>query len=352
MKRRQLLRHAIALPAALPGLASSRALAAIQGGPRVAFGIAAQTRQLLTDPGFRDAVVRECDILTPELEMKWGFVEENQGSANLAPADQMSNFARRFGKRMHGHALIWHKSTPDWAASQMMTNPDWRIIDAFIQRIVPRYAGVVESWDVVNEPFADNGRPDGLRVSPFLTAFGPDYIRRAFERARSLAPTAKLYLNDYGFLYDDSESEARRTAALRLLEALKKHSVPVDGLGIQGHVDLERTGTFRQETFARFLKSVADMGCAIRISEFDVREHETAIPVEQRDALVADATAAVLDVAADCPALVSVTCWGLSDRYSWLPLPSETAGLNRGLPLDSDLRQKPMYRALMKALRR
>lgn len=335
-------------------LGSSAALAGARSGTRrqLAFGAAAQARHILVDEGFRAAILRECDTITPELEFKWDFIEATAGEFYLRPADQIANFARASGKRLHGHALLWHKGMPPWVIQKLLESPDWAPVRNYFNQIMPRYNDVTDSWDVINEPLEVGERPDGLRRSALLKAFGPDYIARGFEEASRLAPKADLYLNEYGLLYNWPESAAKRAAALQLLEQLVAKGVPIHGLGIQGHLELAKMDAFDAVAVSSFASDVADLGLKIRVSELDVAEDRTELPAEMRDARVADAVARFLDTVIDNPALVGVTCWGLSDRYSWLPPYSANAGLNRGLPLDSDLREKPMMRVVCEALRR
>lgn len=332
-----------ALPA--PGLQD------IGGRANMLFGAAVQARQILTDPGFRAHVLHECGSITPEIELKWDFIDPEPGANQFTPADQLARFAARNGKRLHGHALLWHKSIPPWAVQQMADRPDWGAVSGFMASVIPRYAGVADGWDVVNEPLEPNGRPDGLRASPFLAAFGPDYIRRAFDEARRLAPRARLFLNEYGLDYDRPDCQRKREALLRLLDELGRTGAPIDGIGLQLHLELARMAEFDERIFAAFLNELGARGLQIRISELDVAEAETAIPVEERDRRCAEAVRRVLDVAIANRAVGSITCWGLSDRYSWLPPPSEQSGLNRGLPLDSDLKRKEIYLAIRDAFR-
>ncbi|MCC6828152.1 MAG: endo-1,4-beta-xylanase [Novosphingobium sp.] len=344
---------AAATATATAALYGARAAAAFPTPPRL-FGAAVQARQILVDKGFRDAVIRECGAITPELELKWDFIESESGEINLRPADQLVDFAMRFGKQVHGHTLVWHRGMPAWAVQALLEAPDWRLIERFFALVLPRYADAIGSWDVVNEPFAIGARADGLRETPMLKAFGPDYIRRSFEAAHRMAPRARLYLNEFGLLYSFPQSVAKRAAVLRLLEDLRAKDVPIHGLGVQAHLELARMDAFDAAGLAAFLDAIAALGLDIRISELDVTEADTTAPADVRDARAGQAVRTLLDVLDAFKgrrALSGITCWGLSDRYSWLPPQSESAGLNRGLPLDSDLREKPMFHVLEDFLR-
>jgi endo-1,4-beta-xylanase len=86
------------------------------------------------------------------------------------------------------------------------------------------------------------------------------------------------------------------------------------------------------------------------VTELDVCDRHLPANIEKRDMLVASAARRFLEVALDQPATSAVLTWGLSDRYSWL---SEYASVrrqdglrSRGLPLDEDMRRKPLWSAL------
>ncbi|QFT78698.1 Endo-1,4-beta-xylanase Z precursor [Erythrobacter sp. THAF29] len=315
------------------------------------FGAAVQTRHILVDETYRDRLIRYCDTLVPELEFKWNFVEVVRGHLFLRPANQLAEFARANGLRVHGHALVWHQGAPGWAIQEILQQRDWSIVRRFFETIMPNFLDIADSWDVINEPFLVGPREDGLRPSCFLEAFGPQYIEIAFREARAIAPHADLYLNEFGLLDASEQAGRKRAVALRVLRENVERGVPITGIGLQGHIDLSRT-QIDPALLAEFIDHIAELGLKIRVSELDVLEDEVAIPVEERDHRVAQAVERLLDVLTASPALSSITCWGLTDRYSWLHPHSISAGLNRGLPLDSDLREKPMFDVINRALAR
>jgi endo-1,4-beta-xylanase len=325
--------------------------AAREGGR--SFGAALQIEQLDNDPAFRKLVLAECDSLTPELVLKWAAIHLARDRFEFGPMDRLAGFAQEHHKRIHGHTLLWHRSIPAWAQSEMAAPGGWNIIQSFFAAVMQRYGQVVRYWDVVNEPVEPMDDADGLRRSPFLSAFGPDYVRRALETARACAPAAQIMINEYGLDYPDAEDEARRTRLLRLLDDLRRQGVPLDGLGIQAHLRLDR-GAIDQSVLSRFLQELADRGLFLLITELDVREIDPSLDFDRRDQAVAAAARAFLDVVLDQPAVRGISTWGLSDRYSWLNEDGETGtrqpGGNRGLPYDSELRPKAMCRAMASSL--
>lgn len=312
----------------------------------------------MREQDLRDVLLRECDFLTPEVALKWGAVEGSPGSFDFRSMDALTNFALANKKQLRGHTLLWHKSVPHWATSLLLEKDGWTLLQRYFQAAISRYGHAITQWDVINEPIETGYRMDGLRGSIFLQAFGIDYIQRALWEARRLAPQAKLMINEFGLEYDIRLEHDRRYHFLKLLERLKRADVPLDGVGLQAHLDLSK-GVLSADVLNRFLKDVADLGLFILITELDVKEREYILAMEQRDARVADEIRRYLDVALAQPAVLGVTTWGLSDRHSWLEVTKDdlarypdawkdgsSPGLNRGLPFDSSMKAKPMYRAI------
>lgn len=319
------------------------------------FGAAVQPEQLARDPAFRAAVAAHCGVITPELALKWGAVQPTPRRLAFDAADSLAHFGRRRFLKMHGHTLLWHRSVPDWARSAIHEPNGWEVVRRWFEIAIPRFKGTTIWWDVVNEPIEPQDHAQGLRRTPFLQAFGADYIRRALESARALGGDgAKLLINEYGLEYPDAEDEARRRQLLHLVDALKRAGAPLDGIGLQAHLRLSR-GNIDQEVLAAFLRELASRDLAIVITELDVREADYGLPVAQRDARVGDAVRQLLQPVLDEPAVRGVITWGLSDRYSWMNHEGESGfgvrGGNRGLPLDAQLAPKPFFDALAETLR-
>jgi endo-1,4-beta-xylanase len=317
------------------------------------YGAAVQATHLQNESDLLEAVARECAAIVPEWEMKWGAMESRRGIVNFARCDAMIDIARSSGLWLRGHTVLWHRNLPNWVEPALAEQADWRIVDGRVSSLMGRYGvDVIPEWDVLNEIIEpEDGRSDGLRENVFLSAFGFDYIPRTLSVARAVAPQARLYINEYGLVYDNRRARARRRAMLRLVEQLRRRNAPLDAIGIQGH--LPGAAPFSERALRRFLSELAAMGVKIAVTELDVREQDLTLSVTERDRIVADEVRRFLDVFLAEPAVIGVLTWGISDRHSWLT----TAGMrnngqiNRGLPLDQWLVPKPMYDAIAQAMR-
>ncbi len=364
VKRREFLAGALALGACSP-VPSSRAQESVSPEGLAAharrsgryFGAAIKSRQLREDPDFTAAIARECDMVVEEYELKRGTTEPKPGKYDFSGADQIIAFAQDHRMRARGHALVWYAAQPPWLEPALkLANSAGRerLMTSYIDVAMPRYAGKISEWDVVNEAIEPNdGRADGMRAnSMWMQALGEDYIDIAFHRARETDPRATLFLTDFGLEHDSPRCERRRTAMLKLLDRLMARGVPVDAVGIQGHLKPYKEG-FDQARFARFLDDLRGYGLALSVTEFDVADKGGPPNPGKRDGEVAAVAKAFLDVALDNPAMRSILCWGLSDRYSWLSSFKDykwaDGQLSRGLPLDGQMRRKPLWDAIAAA---
>ena len=327
----------------------------------LSFGSAVNADALKGWPQLAELVRFQCAVVTPELALKWALLEPTPGGLQFARMDAIADFARANGLRVRGHTLVWRRSVPEWGRAELHARPDWNIVKRFFASVMPRYGDVIDEWDVVNEPIDVEGAPAAFRENPLKQAFGTDYIRRALEEARLYAPHARLMINEFGLEASSAASQRKRETFLRLVEHLKISGAPLDGVGLQSHLDLN-AGPFAAEPFAQFLSALASMNLRITLSELDVKERDYASPAAIRDREVATATTDYLAVALDQPAVSAVLTWGLSDRGSWLNVTDADRarfpgawrdgtgpGLNRGLPYSAALQPKPMRAALLAA---
>jgi endo-1,4-beta-xylanase len=352
MTRRHLL---AAVPGALLSgtLAASsqttdKTLTALATAKGLIYGAAAANWQLDRDAILRRTFSRQCGFVVPEWEMKWGAIEPTRGTRDYSAPDRIVAFASSHGLKVRGHAALWYRNLPKWVEPALQTEGE-SVIVAHINDLLAHYKGKIRSWDIVNEAIEPkDGLQDGLRNSAFLRWLGPDYIAHAFSIAIAADPDIQPFYNEYGLYHNDDTDAQRRAAVLKLLEKLKTQGAPIYGLGIQGHLRLDRP--FDPSVFATFLRQVANLGLKILITELDVDDRYLTQTVSERDRLVGDRAASFINVALAEPSVEGLLTWGLSDRYSWLNSstnPTRTDGtMNRCLPYDENFERKPFWFAL------
>ncbi|AZS85584.1 endo-1,4-beta-xylanase [Streptomyces griseoviridis] len=285
---------------------------------------------------YGDLAGAQFSSLTPGNAMKWGSVEPAQGTFNWAEADQIVAFAQAHDQLVRGHTLVWHSQNPSW-----LTNGTWTsaqlgtLLQNHIATEVGRYKGKVSVWDVVNEPFNEDGT---YRSTLWYDGLGPDYIASALTWARAADPAAKLYINDYNV----EGVGAKSTALYNLVKSLKERGVPIDGVGLQAHLILGQVPSTLQQNIQRF----ADLGVDVAITELDVR---MALPADS--AKLAQQAADYKAVTAACVAVtrcVNLTVWGFTDSDSWVE--STFPGYGAATPYDANYAPKPAYNAIAEAL--
>ena len=363
LTRREALGAGAAATALLvPGtaLAASPGLDTIGKARGVRFGTC------LGGAGFRDAryralIAAQCGLIVPENELKWQAVRPDAKNFDFRAADALIAWAKSVGLGVRGHTLLWQKAEryPKWLVEHDFgTNPPAeaeRLLTDHVSTVAGRYAGVLPSFDVVNE--AVDEKTGGLRETVLTTPLGAEkVIDIAFRTARAAAQAMQLVYNDY--LSWEPGNELHRSGVLKLLEALKKRGTPVDALGIQSHIGAPGGardapfGARDEKAWRSFLDEVTGMGLKLLVTEMDVNDKLLPGDIPSRDRAVADYARAFLDVMLSYPQLDTVLFWGLADQYSWLQgLTPRPDGLpKRCLPYGADYAPKLLRAAVATAL--
>ena len=341
-----------------PSLASLAAARGMRFG-----GVAGITKGGLHDPKMAELLIRECDIIVPENELKMYAVQPQPGVWDFAAGDEILAFAQANKMAMRGHNLYWAKDqyTPKWltgrdfGAQPRAAAED--ILRDHIAHVCDHYGDRLTSWDVVNE--AVDEKTGQVRDNLMLRALGPDYLRICFDAARQHLPKMQLVYNDY--MDWTSGRAAHRKGVLDLLRWFRDNHVPVDALGIQGHVGTAQgagqtmdpgSGGADIAAWKSFLTEVTAMGYDLLITEFDVNDRRVDGDIATRDQVVAETAKIFLDVTLSFKQVKDVLCWGLCDKYSWLQSTTPRAD---GLPLrptlyDDQFQPKPLRAAFAAAL--
>ena len=294
----------------------------------------ALTQSNLSNSTLTAVASAQFDMVTPGNEMKWDTTEPSNGTYNFAPGDQIVSYAQTNGMRVRGHNLVWHSQLPSWVSS-LPTAQVQSAMESHITTEATHYKGKVYSWDVVNEPFNDDGT---LRQDVFSSAMGSGYIADALKTAHAADPNAKLYLNDYNIEGENAKSDAMYS----LVSSLKSQGVPIDGVGFESHFILGQVPSTMKANMQRFTA----LGLNVAVTELDDRIQ---LPASSAN-LGQQATdfATVVDDCLGVSGCVGVSQWGVGDADSWIP--GAFSGYGAATMYDSNYQPKPAYNAVAAAL--
>ena len=305
--------------------------------------------------------------VTPENCMKPAAVQPTADAFQFELPDQFVAFAHEHKLRIVGHCLVWAKDdrTPPWffrdgdkAVSKEVL---LQRMKTYIDTVVGRYRGRIDSWDVVNEALDDG--PNDLRPSGWGTACGDEFLIKAFEYAHAADPDAMLIYNDY-----NNELSGKREKLIRVIRMLKDRGAPVHAIGLQGHYeldqipfkDLEATLIAARELGVKVVVSELDIDVVLRgrwwadggkyreeLAKYDPYRDGCPPEILQRQA---DQYAQLFKLFAQHGDVIDrVSFWNLHDGQSWLNYFPWTR-VNYPLLFDRQGEPKPAYGAVIEAL--
>jgi len=286
------------------------------------------------DPRYAETLDANFDGVTPENEMKWDTVEPQQGVFNFGPADTIVNYALQHGMSVHGHNLVWNQQLPTWLTSGTWSKDQLeQILQQHIEAEVTHFRGRVEEWDVINEPFNNDGT---LQSNIWSNVIGPDYIPLALEWAHDADPTAKLFINDYNIDWAGPKEEAM----LALAAQLKSEGVPLDGIGMEEHLSLNWAPSLAQ--LEQAMQSYAALGLDVEVTEADVdTTGYSGAAAQSQQAEIFGRLATACRAESAC---IRFSVWGVSDAVSWL------GSAAAALPFDQNYQAKPAWAAILAGL--
>ncbi len=282
------------------------------------------------------SMMKQFNIFTLENESKPDAMHPSENKYNFSNVDKFVEFGEKYGVALRGHTLVWHSQCPDWffyksgtsgtkaTAKQLMDR-----IDEHVTTIVSRYAGKIDTWDVVNEVFNDDGT---LRDSKWLQIVGDydgdgdkyDYIEQAFICASKADPNAKLIINDYNLEW----SSAKVNGVYNLVKSMLQDGIQVDGVGLQMHIAYNTD----INTLRRNLEKLAELrkynpGFTIEITEMDMScfvWNDNSLKVDLNDSFMKQYNKTYVDAfklfmeLSEEGIIDTVVFWGINDDHSWL----------------------------------
>jgi endo-1,4-beta-xylanase len=302
--------------------------------------------------------------ITLENEMKFESLEKTEGAFDFTLADSMVATAKSHGMGVRGHTLLWHRQTPAWVFSDASGAPASKQVllarlKNHIDKVAGHFRGSIYAWDVVNEAIMDDGRyrtqdePEEDQRSKWHGILGTSYIAEAFRFAHAADPQAKLFYNEYR-----NYIPVKRQAVYEMLKGLLADGVPVHGVGLQCHLNIEPSsveGNHGQyQTVAELDKTIAlyaSLGLEVQVTELDLsvyvpgvkyapeQYYTAATFTDAVEAKQAERYAAFFELFRKHASVITgVTFWGIADDNTWL---SEFDSGRKDFPLLFDEQHAP-----------
>jgi endo-1,4-beta-xylanase len=300
-------------------------------------------------------VTSNFNLLTAGNELKWARLRPNPETYNFTDADWMVKFAQQNNMLFHGHNLCWNASNPGWMSSALHKSNARQALVDHITKVMGRYVGQVDSWDVVNEPFAVwMGRPDGLYKGVWLDLLGPEYVDIAFYTAAQVDPKALRVLNVHHVEQDTPTDEKTRQLTLDFIKQLVKRGVPVQAVGIESHLDASTP--IGGASYDRFIKGVRDLGLEVMFTEIDINDTQVSGSPQQRDQVIANYYFNYLSRVIPESGAKRIIFWTSWDKGNWMDYLHSSqysrmdGARHRPGLLDENMQPKTSYSAVADAL--
>ena len=315
------------------------------------------------DPKSATIVNSEFNTITPENSLKWMFIQPKPNKFNFKAADKYVEMGLKNNMYIVGHALVWHAQLADFMQNIDNSAEARKHVDNHINRLVSRYKGKIDAWDVVNEAFEEDG---SLRASVFYNNMGENYIEEVFRITEKADPDADLIYNDYN-LYKPE----KRAAVLKMVKNFKSNGTKINGVGVQAHWDLKSPSL---EEIEQIILDIHAEGVSVSFTELDISvlpnpwemvgaevtqnfskfegdPKMNPFPNGLPDAVQEKLAKRYQDIfnlfVKHSDKINRVTFWGVMDKHSWLndwPIKGRT---NYPLLFDRDYQPKVAYERLL-----
>jgi endo-1,4-beta-xylanase len=272
--------------------------------------------------------------------------------------DGALGFARANGMQTNAFIFSYGGNDATWLLQGNYSRDVYlQILREHVRTVVSHGHGQVMTWYVVNEAIADDYV--GLRDTFWLKTLGPSYIELAFRWAHEYDPQVRLFMTDNA---GGELITAKTNFFYSYVADMVERGIPVDGVGFQGHIvpgsdwdsgaqarpDLPPGDIWQPQEIALRMQQFEALGLEVWITEMDVSIKFDKGSWEERLAEQANIYAEMMQICLNAANCTALNLWGVSDRYSWLPL--VTGSPDSPCLFDENMKPKPAYFALMDVL--
>ena len=304
---------------------------------------------MIDEKPFADILTSQFDFGLADNTPNWYFTDGGMRPSattyNYKQVDQVLAFSKTHNMPIQAHHLLWgeEKWLPEWLKKGNYTKEQiMDIIHDHIQTVGSHYSGQIKEWTVVNEAFTRGQHFYGLNDWFADHTGGKEYIDNAFIWARAADPHAKLILNDFN-------NEGINDASNEMYDytkAAKERGVPIDGIGMQMHIDGTHPPT-KDEVISN-MKRFGALGVEVYVTEFDVNMNDIKANGNSKDQIEANIYYEMMRACIESKVCHSFAFLGITDKETWynyLGVPDA-----RPLMFDKKYNPKPAFYSVRAAL--
>jgi len=244
--------------------------------------------------------------------LKWHHMEPEKGKVDFLTTDNILTWADENHLPLRGHNLYWGiYYVQDWVKALT----DEQLYDELHKRartIAPRYKDRFVEYDFNNEM---------MHGDYYQERLGPGITKKMADWIIEYDPEAKLFLNDYDILTGRMLQEY-----VDHIKDLQVRGMPVDGIGVQGHLHAE---DFSRDTLRYALDVLAQFGLPIRITEFNMPgqrsrflKDKSLVPTKKEEEQFAQNLEDYYRICFAHPAVEGILMWGFWEGANWIPASS------------------------------
>ncbi len=259
---------------------------------------------------YKEVFLANYNSAVTENALKWHAMEYRKGRIDYSVVDAILEWTDEHEIPLRGHNIFW--GIPGRVQGWLKEMDDDELHKALENRartIGKRYKGRFAEYDLNNEMIHGNYYADRL---------GQDITKKMADWVKQADPDAKLFLNDYDILTGN-----RLDDYIKHIQGLVKEGVPIDGIGVQGHLHGD---SFDPVELRNALDELAKTGLPVCITEFNFpgqrsrvyKQRDMKLDPEQEKAKAK----AITDYYRICfghPAVEGILMWGFWEGANWIP---------------------------------
>ncbi len=231
---------------------------------------------------------------------KWHNMEPSEGVISYDLTDTIIKWSEKAGWDFRAHTLLWGGpedwQMPSWTLDPALTAEEvYNACKTRIKRDVAHYKGIINEYDVMNEPANTTWLSDKV---------GDSIHWNSFKWAREADSSAALYVNEYNIMVWGSMPDYKA-----VIDEMLDNGAPIDGIGLQGHME----GNINVAQVKARIDTMAKYGLPVKITEFDMKVDNFDLSEQQQ----ANEYLKMYRIAFSHPAVESIIQWDFCDSWSY-----------------------------------